>query len=179
MSRIFLSVLLLILVGAFSATAQIDPNKVAKPPAAELKKFEPFLGKYTLMSDYEGLKFSGTLEIKPVIKGWYIERIILVKNDDGRIDREFHSFITFDTSLKSYRVWRFETEQPRNNEASGRFEGNEFIEELEGKARDGSKEIFRNRYTMPNKNEVRIVTELQDATGKITPIGVTIAKRVK
>ena len=179
MNRIFLPVLSLILLGSFSATAQMNPNNVPKPPTAELKKFEPFLGKYTVTSDYAGLKFSGTLEMKPVIKGWYIERTILVKNDDGRIDREYRSMITFDTSLKSYRIWRFETTQPKNNEMSGRFEGNEFIEELEVRKRDGSKEISRNRITMTNKDEMRIVTEIQDATGKVRQFGLTLAKREK
>jgi len=87
--------------------------------------------------------------------------------------------ITFDTSLKSYRVWRFETVQPKNNESSGRVEGNEFIEESEVQKRDVSKDIYRNRYTMTDKDELRIVTESQDAAGKVTPIGVTIGKRVK
>ena len=180
MNRIFLLMLSTILLCAFSATAQTDPNNVPKPPTAELKKFEPFLGKYTVTSDYGGLKFSGTLEIKPVIKGWYIERTILGKNGDGRIDRELRLMITFDTSLKSYRLWRFETVPPQtNNEMTGRFEENAFIEEAELKNRDGSKRIFRNRITMTNKDEVRIVTESQNATGKVTPIGVTIGKRVK
>ncbi len=62
---------------------------------------------------------------------------------------------------------------------SGRFEGNEFIEELEGKAPDGSKEIFRNRWTITNKNEVRIVSEIQDAIRKVKQFGLTLAKREK
>jgi hypothetical protein len=179
MNRLFLSVLLTILLCALSATAQVNPNNVPKPPVAELKKFEPFLGKYNVTADYAKLKWSGTLEIKPAIKGWYIERTILIKTDDGKIDREFRSLITFDTSLKSYRVWGFETLPPKNNERSGRFEGNEFIEELEIKRRDGSKSTLRSRYMMPDKDEVRIVTEDQDAAGKITPVGVTVGKRVK
>ena len=179
MNRIFLLMLLTILLCAFSATAQTDPNNVPKPPAAELSKFEPFLGRYNQTMDYAGLKFSGTLEIKTAVKGWYIERIILTKTDDGKIDREYRSMVTFDKRLKSYRIWRFETVPPTNNEMTGRFEGNEFIDELEFKNRDGSKGLFRNRHTMTNKDELRIVTESQDATGKVTPIGETIAKRVK
>jgi len=160
--------------------AQTDPNNVPKPPVAELKKFEPFLGKYNVTADYAGLKLSGTLEIKPAIKGWYIERTILVKNDDGRIDRELRVMITFDTSLKSYHAWRFETLPPgTNNEMTVRFEENEFIEEAERTNPDGSKRIFRNRISMTNKDEMRIVSENSDAKGKVRQIGVTIAKRMK
>ena len=177
MSRTFLSALSLILLCAFSATAQTDPNNVPKPPTAELKKFEPFLGTYNLTADYAKLKWSGTLEIKPAIKDWYIERTIPIKTEG--IDREYRAMITFDASLKSYRVWDFQTLPPKNNERSGRFEGNEFIEELEIKRRDGSKSILRSRYTMPNKDEVRIVTEDQDAAGKVTLVGLTTGKRVK
>jgi hypothetical protein len=172
-------VLLLVVLNALPAAGQIDPNNVPKPPTVELKKFEPFLGKYTVTADYAGLKFSGTLEIKPVIKGWYIERTIMVKNEDGRIDREFRTMITFDTSLNSYRAWRFETVQPRNNEMSGRFVGNEYIEESEGKAKNGSKQIFRNRSTLTSTGDLRIVTEIQDAAGQVRRIGLMLAKRVK
>ena len=180
MNRIFLLMLLTILLCACSATAQVDPNNVPKPPTAELKKFEPFLGKYNVTADYARLKWSGTLEITPAVKGWYIERAILIKTDDGKIDRELRLMITFDKRLKSYRMWRFDTTPPQtNNEMTGRFEENEFIEEAELKNPDGSKRIFRNRITMTNKDELRMVTESEDATGKVTQIGVTIGKRVK
>ena len=177
MNRIFLAGLL-VLLGAFSAIAQTNPNNIPKPPTDELKKFEPFLGKYNVTAEYAKLKFSGTMEIKPVIKGWYIERSILIKTDDGKIDRELHVFITYDRRLKSYRLSRFETLPPGNNESSGRFEGNEFIEESEV-TRNGDKVILRNRITMADKDEVRMVTEAQDAAGKITLVGVAIGKRMK
>lgn len=178
MAKLIYTVILLILIGAFSASAQINPDNVPKPPSTELEKFAPFFGKYVVTSDYAGMKFSGTLEIKPVIKGWYIERTILVKNEDGTIDREFRSMITFDTRLKTYRLWRFETTQPRDNEMRGRFHGAEFIEEMEVKGRDGMREFFRNRTTMVNADELRIVTEIQDARGNVKPFGMTVAKRV-
>lgn len=174
MNRIFLLVLLILLC-TFSALAQVSPKNVLKPPTAALKKFEPFLGKYNL--DYAGLKGSGTLEIKLAIKGWYIERTILTKTDDG-IDREFRSLITYDVSLKSYRVWVFETLPPLYIERSGRFEGNDFVEEVELTSLIGSKSTRRSRYTMTDKDELRILTESENATGKIK-LGVTIAKRVK
>ncbi len=179
MNRVFLSMLSLILLGTFSAMAQVNPNNVPKPPADELKKFEPFLGKYDQTMDYAGLKWSGTLEFKPAIKGWYIERIILTKTDDGKIDREYRSMITYDKNLKDYRVWGFETLPPNYVEHTIRFEGNDFIEEWEVKMRDGSKSTHRSRFTMTDKDELRILTENQDATGKIKQIGVTRAKRVK
>ena len=160
--------------------AQTNPNNVREPPAAELKKFEPFLGKYNMTADYAGLKWSGTLEIKPAIKGWYVERIILIKSDDGSIDREFRTFITYDANQKSYRGWGFETLPPLlTTERSIRFEGNDFVEEIELEARDGSKLIHRTRYMMTNKDELRIITERQDTTGKTSPFGMVIAKRTK
>jgi hypothetical protein len=163
------------LIAAFTAVcpAQIDPNNVPKPPTAELKKFEPFLGKYNQTMDYAARKWSGTLEIKPAIKGWYVERIILTKTEG--IDREFHSMFTYDTTLKRYRIWRFETLPPEKNEGVVRFEGDELIEEYEF-APGG---IFRNRTTMVNSGELRIISELQDASGRVRRIGVTTAKRMK
>jgi hypothetical protein len=123
--------------------------------------------------DYAGLKMSGTLEIRTVVKGWYVERIILTKTEG--IDREFHTFITYDQDVKRYRIWRFETTPPGKNEGAVRFEGDQMIEDWE--VDPGV--IIRSRTTMVNQNEMQIVSEVQDANGRITQIGVTTAKRVK
>ncbi|MFN2455907.1 MAG: hypothetical protein ABR577_16985 [Pyrinomonadaceae bacterium] len=168
------------LIVAFTAvcSAQTDPHNVPKPPSAELKKFEPLLGKYNLTSDFAGHKWSGTMEIKPAVRGWYVERILVIKSAEG-VDREFRLMITYDQTLKRYRIWRFETTPPlMKNEGVGRFDGDVFVEEYELDTPDGSKSILRNR-TTTNNNEVRTITEVVDASGKVTPIGITIAKRVK
>src|SRR5216683_6884643 len=73
--------------------AQTDPNNVPQPPTAQLRKFDPFLGKYQVSGDFANLPWSGTLEFKPAIKGWYIEQVILVKTEG--IDREFRILATW------------------------------------------------------------------------------------
>jgi len=45
------------------------------------KSSSRFLGTYNATAEFAKLKWSGTLEIKPAIKGWYIERTILVKTE--------------------------------------------------------------------------------------------------
>src|SRR4029453_9967663 len=150
------------LMTAFVAAcpAQINPHDVPKPPTPELKKVDPFLGKYSHTMDYAGLKWSGTLEIRTAIKGWYVQRIILTKTEG--IDREFHSFFTYDPDVKRYRIWRFEPLPPGKNEGTVRFEGDQMIEEEEFEPGV----IFRNRTTMVNKNKLRIVSKRQEARGR-------------
>src|SRR5713226_4135316 len=60
---------------------QTDPKNVPQPPTAELRKFDPFLGKFQVSGDYSNLLWTGTLELKKVIKGWYIEQTIFVKTE--------------------------------------------------------------------------------------------------
>lgn len=59
---------------------QTNPQNVPQPPSVELQKFEPFLGNYEVSGDYTNLPWAGTLELKKVIKGWYIEQIIRIKS---------------------------------------------------------------------------------------------------
>ncbi len=171
-----ISVLLVVVICfALKTNAQINPNNIPKPPTAELEKHKPFFGKWKISSIYAGLNFSGTLEIKSAIKGWYIERTILVKSSDGKIDREYRSMVTYDSTVGHYRIWRFETMPPgKIIEGKGRFEGSTFIEEWE--FRPGN--VFRNRHILVNKNEMRIETESENANGEIRHIGVTPGKRV-
>lgn len=84
-----------------------NPQNVPKPPNAELQKFEPFLGTYEVLGDFANLPWSGTLEVKRVIKGWYIEQIIKVKSPG--IDREFWVLSTWDNGAHKYRLWGFQT----------------------------------------------------------------------
>jgi len=81
----------LFLLFLFSSSAicfsQTDPNNLPQPPVEELKKFQPFLGRYQHKNaDFAELKWTGTMEIKKSIKGWYVEWIIL--NRTKGIDRE-------------------------------------------------------------------------------------------
>ena len=151
---------------------QTDPKNVPKPPSVELSKLSPFLGTYSITAQYAGASWSGTMTIEAVIKGWYVERTILVTTEG--IDREFHSMITFDRNAQQYRIWRFETFPAGHNEGTGRFDGDQFIEEYS--SGDGS--ILRNLNAIVSANELRIVTEVQEADGKIEQVGITTAKRV-
>jgi hypothetical protein len=79
--------------------SQTNPANVPKPPTAELAKFKPFLGKYDVSGDFAKLPWSGTLELSPAIKGWFVEQTILVKSEG--IDREFRMLVTWDATQKS------------------------------------------------------------------------------
>ena len=159
--------------------AQTDPKNVPQPPTVELKKFDLFLGKYTVTSEYAGLKFSGTIEIKTAVKGWYVEWTNLVKSEG--IDRELRMLMTWDKNAKKYRIWRFETLTPETqNEGEVRFEGDELIMEWKGTKPDGSPAIFRNRCAMKSKDELQMITESNRRPGNanVVRIGVTTGKRI-
>ena len=80
---------------------QTDPNNVPKPPIEKLKIFEPYFGNYKHTMNYAGMDWSGTMEIKPIIKGWYVDWTILTKSADNKIDREYHMLVTYDTAMRS------------------------------------------------------------------------------
>ena len=176
--------LLLLFVNLLTAAgfAQTDPANLPKPPTNQLKIYEPFFGKYNMVSDYGGLQFKGTIEVKPAIKGWYVQQIILVKSPDNSIDREFHQMVTYDTTQQKYRVWRFETLPPAPTETLLRTEGRDIILEAPvppGKAGD-EPQVFFNRYSMVSGDEMKIVTEIHSRDGKtIATIGVSHATRIK
>jgi hypothetical protein len=162
----------------FSQTASNDPRR--RKPTVELDKLQHFLGKYTTIMDRNSQKLHGTMEINPAVGGWYIERINYTKSEDGKIDSEIRSLITWDPALKHYRIWRFVQLTPQEkHDGVGRFEGDVFIEEYEFEGTNKGQQILRNRITMPNKDEMRIVNEIQSSDGKVTLRGVIIAKRVK
>jgi len=179
--RCFLA-LLLVCLASTKSFSQTDPNNIPKPPAAKLKIYEPFFGKYNMTSDYGGLKFNGTIEIKPVIKGWYVQQTILVKSQDGKIDREFRMMVTYDSSQQKYRVWRFETLPPAPVETSLRTEGKDIILEMQipPMKEGGEPEIFFNRYSMVSKQKMKITSEVHSLDGKvIEQVGVSYATRIK
>ena len=170
-------ILFLVPIATFS-WAQTDPDNVPKPPTERLKIFEPYFGNYEHTMEYAGMKFKGT----PIIKGWYVDWTILTKSEDGKIDREYHMLVTWDEALKKYRVWRFET-TPHNinsDAISLRTEGNDIIVEAKVIAPNGNPAILYNRYTMPDKDQITIITEGRNLEGKtMTHIGTTTAKRIK
>ena len=130
--------------------------------------------------NYAGMDWSGTMEIKPIIKGWYVDWTILTKSADNKIDREYHMLVTYDTTVNTYRVWRFETLPPNKNEISLSTEGADIIVEMKVKGPKGQPAIFYNRYSKPTNDEIKVVTELRSPDGKVLQlIGVTTATRVR
>ena len=171
------------LVAAFSTaglsqTAASDPRR--QKPTAELEKLNHFLGKYSTTMERNGQKLPGTMEIKSVVGGWYIERINFTKSEDGKVDSEIRSMITWDPALGVYRIWRFVQLTPQSkHDGTGRFEADVFIEEYEFEGTGKGQQILRNRVSMPNKDEMRIVNEIQGSDGTVSPRGIIIAKRVR
>ena len=121
--------LVLALMAPTIAFAQSDPNNIPEPPTAELKRLAPYLGSYAVVSNYFDMEWRGTLDLRPAVKGWYVEWEINVQS--GPIDRQLKMFITWDRDLEYYRVWSFSTTPPdpkdRDYEGIGRFEGEEFV----------------------------------------------------
>ena len=164
------------------AWAQSDPRNVPKPPAEELAKFRPYLGMYEHTMEWMGLPFSGTLEVKPAVMGWYVEWIIHTHHQQA-IDRENRLIMTWDRNLKKYRAWRFETLDPLPPEvAEGevRFTGEEMIMEWKGPAepfRGMAVKFYRNRIRLTGKDELEIITDMEGRNGEVRRLGVTRAKR--
>lgn len=180
--KYLLGLLLLFCFTASESFGQTDAKNIPKPPTARLKIYDPFFGKYNMASDYGGLKFNGTIEVKPVIKGWYVEQTILVKSQGNKIDREFRMMVTYDTIQQKYRVWRFETLPPALGETTLRTEGNDIILEMQVPPIKESEppEIFYNRYSMVSKDRMKIVSEVHSLDGKVIErIGVSDATRIK
>jgi hypothetical protein len=152
-------------------------NAFGLSPPVELKKFEPFLGKYEATVDWPNLKWSGTLEIAYAIKGWFVESN-LIKETAGP-HRHWRLLMTWDEHQKKYRVWRFETTPVRPNiEGVIRFEGNDMVAEwLQFPRADGKGVTYRSTFRITNKGELEIITEDQDADGKMNRIGIVTTKR--
>jgi hypothetical protein len=173
------AVLCLIILKTFGQT---DPNNVPKPPTEQLKIFAPYFGKYKQTMNYAGIKWRGTMEVKPIIKGWYVDWTILTKSEDNRIDREYHLLVTWDSALNKYCTWRFETLPHNNNEITLSTDGADIILEMKLPPLEpsGKAEIFYNRYSKPSNNEIKIVSEIHSSDGKVTEqIGITTATKIK
>ena len=154
---------------------QTDPQNVPQPPNAELQKFEPFLGTYEVSGDFANLPWSGTLELKKVIKGWYIEQIIKVKSPG--IDREFWVLSTWDKDSQKYRLWGFET-LPTRMDGEIRFEGDEMITAWTSIKPDGTRVLSSNRYHFLSASQLEAVSFIQNENGPIQKIGTLRGKRI-
>lgn len=155
--------------------AQTDPKNLPQPPTAELRKFDPFLGKYEVSGDFANLRWKGTLELKRVIKGWYIQQTILIKSEG--IDREFWVLATWDNKAQKYRLWGFQT-LPNALEGDIRFDADEMITEWPGVAPDGSKTLSRNTYRFISTDQLEITSYRQVGDGSAEKIGFLHGKRI-
>lgn len=177
-----LIIILLVVPMTTLSWGQTDPDRVPKPPTEKLKIFEPYFGRYEHTMEYAGLRFKGTMEVSPIIKGWYVDWTILTKSEDGKIDREYHMLVTWDEALNKYRVWRFETtpHDIPSDSISLRTEGTDIIVEAKVTAPNGDPAIFYNRYSMPEKDQIKIITEGRDLEGQtMRHIGTTTANRIR
>jgi len=173
------SILQLLLVASAVCSAvcfaQTDPKNVPQPPTAELRKFDPFLGKYQVSGEFANLPWAGTLELKTAIKGWYIEQVILVKTEG--IDREFRILATWDKNAQKYHLWGFQT-LPMMVEGEIRFDGDEMITEWVSPRPDGSQVRYSNRYRFVSKDELETLSYRQIGNGQVEKFGFLRGKRM-
>jgi hypothetical protein len=167
--------LILMLVFPTICLPQTNPKNVPQPPTDELKKFDPFLGKYNVSGDFANVQWAGTLELKRVIKGWYIQQIILVKTEG--IDREFWLLATWDKSTQKYRLWGFQT-LPFTLEGDIRFDGDEMITEWVSVRPDGTKVNDSNRYRLTSNGQLEIASYRQVGNEPVTKIGFLTGERM-
>jgi hypothetical protein len=175
-STMNIAVVSLVLASLVVCHAQTHPNDVPKPPTAELSKFDPFLGKYEVSGDFAGLPWAGTLELKRVIKGWYIEQIILIKSPG--IDREFWLLTTWDGKRQQYPLWGFQTLPLPAIDGEVRFEGDEMITQWTSVRPDGSQAVSSNRYRLDSKDELNIVSYRQVGNTAPEKIGFLQGRRI-
>ena len=152
----------------------------APPPTEALTRFASFLGLYEFTGDFSGEPYQGTLEVKPAVKGWYVEWVIniYVEDEDRQYDRQLRMLTTWDRFAEQYRIWRFETNNPIvMGEGKAFFEGDQFIMEWRRPAPDGEMGIFRNRITMKKPGEIVIISEGERDSGGKEQIGVGTGKR--
>ena len=164
------------------ASAQIDTTNIPAPPLAQLARLEQFHGSYEHAGQFfAGIgPFAGTLLVRPVINGWYVEWVI--ETHHGPIDRELRLLTTWDERMKTYRTWRFESlpQSPRGTvEGRGWFEGSEFVVEWsDAEGPEGQHGSFRDRFRLDGPNELVIVTDVQPDGGKPIRLGVWRNRRL-
>jgi hypothetical protein len=169
-----------IIVLAQPVWAQTDPANIPEPPTAEMMRLQPFLGSYTVSGQYLGMDWAGSLDLRPAVRGWYLEWEINVHS--GPIDRQLRMMITWDAAVGHYRIWRFETAPPfpaATAEGTGRLENGEFVMEWDDVSPDGRPGTFRNRLRMEGSATLVVITEAEPASGEggIMRIGVTTGRR--
>lgn len=182
MNKLFVTACFFMICVVVCTAQQEAKNWTGQSAPAELKRFDAFLGRYEAAVDWpsSNLKWNGSFEIAPVIKGWYIETN-LIKESDGP-HRHWRLVITWDQKQKKYRVWRFETNTPRPSiEGTVNFDNeNEWHAVWENFPVAGGRLVTQfSRFRLKNKDELHIVTDNIDAAGKKEDLGVVVCRRKK
>ena len=176
-SFLFAAILILSTV-LFAQQDSTDLRRIK--PTEQLERLKPYIGEFSLIMDQSNRILTGMIKAEFVVKGWYIERTITSKTDDGTIDSEIRCLITWDPKSNRYRIWRFVPLSPiAKHDGVGWFDGDTFIEEYEFDPSETKRKLLRNRITMTNADEIKIVNEIEDNTGKISIRGIITAKRLK
>ena len=158
-----------LLLGGAPLAAQTDTLEIPDPPAERLAALEPFFGSYVHTENtYAGVgPWRGTLDVRPALKGWYVEWVINTRY--GPIDREARFLVTWDDDLGRYRVWRFDTMPqypPGHIEGEGQLVGGELVLEWkDSPGPNGQKGAFRDRIRMEGDDLV-FVTEVDPEHGE-------------
>ncbi len=181
--RFMLSVCTLALaVGAAEARAQTDPENLPEPPVEQLAKLQPFVGLYAHTDQYwEGVgPWTGTLEVGPAVKGWYVEFVINTHYET--IDRQLRMIMTWDEGLQRYRVWRFSTvpqQPPGAVEGEARFVADTLVMQWERmRSPQGVPGTFRNRVFMDGPDKLVIISDgLPEGASEWIRIGEWRSKR--
>lgn len=147
------------------------------PPVEQLAQLRPYLGMYrhadqTWITDQPGQgPWRGTLEVKPALKGWFVEWVI--NTQSGPIDRQLRMLMTWDAAAGEYRVWRFATVAgDAGHMGRVRFDGDALIMEWHGAPMpDGSRGIFRNTVRMHGGDELVIRSEAEQSDGAVVLLG--------
>lgn len=156
--------LLFLAVAPADARPQVDPDNPPAPPTERLAELQRFLGMYAHTDQrWAGVgPFTGTLEVRPAVNGWYTEWII--DTHHRSIDRQLRMLVTWDHGLERYRVWRFETlpqQPPGTVEGSARFVGDTLVMEWEGvPGPRGGTGTFRNRAYMDGPDALVIISDV-------------------
>lgn len=166
--RVVRSASLSLLMGLFTVSAvhgQMDPDNLPEPPTERLAALEPFFGLYAHTdAEWRGVgEFTGTMEIGPAVKGWYVEWVVDTRS--GPIDRERRMLITWDEKLGHYRVWGFETTPqtpPGTVEGTARLVADTLVMEWEGMPGPPGTPpaTYRNRMFMAGPDELVTVTDV-------------------
>ena len=173
-------ILALILLLPLSADGQTpaDPRRV--PPTEQLGRLASFLGEYSTTMQQANRIVHGTMDSKLVVRGFYIERVNVGKTDDGKVDSEIRSLITWDPAIGKYRIWRFVPLTPqKQHDGLAWFAGDEFIEEYPIEESPTGQKLLRNRSRVISPDEIRIVNEIDYADGRTVVRGVITATRAK